>query len=85
MKSLKLSFNKESVADIVSVIFIIASFIVTLGNAMGLTIPGVTSDSINAWVSAITLIVGSGGLIRDTSSSNSTQNKEDKASETPKD
>ncbi|VDG20615.1 hypothetical protein [Lactobacillus sp. CBA3605] [Lactiplantibacillus mudanjiangensis] len=53
-----------------SVIFIIASFIVTLGNALGMTIPGITSDSINAWVSAITLIVGSGGLIRDTTGSN---------------
>ncbi|MBQ0836113.1 hypothetical protein KBP51_06480 [Lactiplantibacillus pentosus] len=66
MSKLKLSFNKKSVADITSVIFIIASGIVTLGTALGYTLPGATSDSINAWVSAITLILGSGGLLRNT-------------------
>ncbi|MGP9051384.1 hypothetical protein [Lactiplantibacillus plantarum] len=66
MNKLKLSFNKKSVADITSVIFIIASGIVTLGTALGYTLPGATSDNINAWVSAITLILGSSGLLRNT-------------------
>ncbi|AVK60264.1 hypothetical protein C5Z25_00070 [Lactobacillus sp. CBA3605] len=66
MNKVKLSFNKKSVADITSVIFIVASGIVTLGTALGYTLPGATSDTINAWVSAITLILGSGGLLRNT-------------------
>ncbi|MFC6202554.1 hypothetical protein ACFP1L_11840 [Lactiplantibacillus nangangensis] len=62
MTKFKFSFNKKSPTDIASVVFIIASGLVTLGTALGFTLPGSTSDSINAWVSVVTLIVGNLGL-----------------------
>lgn len=70
MSKIKLSFNKQSTVDIVSVVFILASFIVTLLTAFGFKLSGDTSTAINAWVSAITLIAGSGGLLRNTSTVN---------------
>lgn len=71
MNKIKLSFNKKSVTDIASVIFVLASFIVTLMTAFGFKLPGDTSTAINAWVSAITLIAGSGGLLRNTATATS--------------
>lgn len=66
MNKIKLSFNMKSPTDIASVIFVLASFIVTLMTAFGFKLPGDTSLTINAWVSAIALLTGSGGLLRNT-------------------
>lgn len=84
MKNLKLSFNKKSAGDIASSIFIIASGIVMLGTAFGLKVPGDVNASINAWVSVLTLIAGSGGLLRNTTPEETAPKKEDDKSEIQK-
>lgn len=67
-KKFKLSFNKESKADMLSAFFVAAGILVIVGNGLGYT---VSSDQIDAWAAVILQIIGGLGLARNTSTSSS--------------
>lgn len=68
MSKFKLSFNKRSKADILSVFFVTAGILVVVGNGLGFT---VSSDQIDSWAAVILQIIGALGLTRNTSTGTS--------------
>ncbi|MEN2368492.1 phage holin, LLH family [Levilactobacillus brevis] len=68
----KLSFNKRSATDILSVVFVLAGVLVVVGNGLGFT---VSSDQIDSWAAIILQIVGGLGLARNTSTGTSSPQK----------
>lgn len=71
-KKFKLSFNKKSATDILSVVFVLAGVLVVVGNGLGFT---VSSDQIDSWAAVILQVVGGLGLTRNTSTGTSSTQK----------
>lgn len=71
-KKFKLSFNKKSATDILSVVFVLAGVLVVVGNGLGFT---VSSDQIDSWAAVILQIVGGLGLTRNTATGTSSPQK----------
>lgn len=78
MKKIKLSFNKKSKADILSVIAVGAGVIVTVLSSVGVTI---STDQISAWSSLVLYVGGGLGLLRNTSTGTSQSQQVNESSE----
>lgn len=68
MRKIKLSFNKNSKADILSVFFVATGILVVVGNGLGFT---VSSNQIDSWAAVILQVLGGLGLVRNTSTGTS--------------
>lgn len=82
MKKWKLSFNRKSLGDLVSVVFFFASILVQVGNGLGLQVAG---DQVDAWASAILVILSALGLMRNTHTGTSTPQTANVSSESTSD
>lgn len=71
-KKFKLSFNKKSATDVLSVVFVLAGVLVVVGNGLGFT---VSSDQIDSWAAVILQVVGGLGLTRNTSATSPVSQK----------
>lgn len=82
MSKWKLSFNRKSLGDLVSVVFFFASILVQVGNGLGVQ---VASNQVDAWTSAILVILSALGLMKNTHTGTSSLKETNVSSESTSD
>ncbi|HIW71062.1 MAG TPA: hypothetical protein H9875_00395 [Candidatus Levilactobacillus faecigallinarum] len=78
----KLSFNRKSVGDLVSVVFFFASVLVQVGSGVGVQ---VASDQVNSWASVILAVLSGIGFMRNTHTGTSSPKETNVSSESTSD